>query len=216
MHDPVEAPASGPTVPAQPRATEISARTTAPVLSVLVALSFGHLVNDTLQSLIPAIYPILKSALRLDFRHIGLITLTNQLTASVLQPFVGLYTDRRPQPFSLAIGMSFTLAGLVLLSFAGSLALVLIAVALVGIGSSVFHPEASRIAHIASGGRLGFAQSLFQVGGNAGSALGPLLAAVIVVARGQSAVLWFSMLALLGIAVLTGIGRWYRGNLAVF
>ncbi|HEX7518493.1 MAG TPA: MFS transporter [Chthoniobacterales bacterium] len=191
-------------------------RATAPVLGVLTALSFSHLLNDAMQSLIPAIYPILKSTLHLSFAHIGLITLANQLTASVLQPFVGLYTDRRPQPFSLAVGMSFTLAGLVLLSFAGSLALVLIAVALVGVGSSVFHPEASRIAHIASGGRLGFAQSLFQVGGNAGSALGPLLAAVIVVARGQSAVLWFSLLALLGIVVLTGIGRWYRGSLAVF
>jgi FSR family fosmidomycin resistance protein-like MFS transporter len=185
------------------------------VLTVLTALSFSHLLNDAMQSLIPAIYPILKSALHLDFVHIGLIGLTNQLTASVLQPFVGLYTDRRPQPFSLAAGMSFTLVGLVLLSCAGSLTLVLIAVALVGVGSSVFHPEASRIAHLASGGRLGFAQSLFQVGGNAGSALGPLLAAVIVVARGQSAVLWFSVLALVGIVVLTGIGRWYRGSLAL-
>jgi MFS transporter, FSR family, fosmidomycin resistance protein len=191
-------------------------RPTAPVLGVLAALSFSHLLNDAMQSLIPAIYPILKNALHLDFVHIGLISLTNQLTASVLQPFVGLYTDRRPQPFSLAIGMSFTLAGLALLSFAGSLTLVLVAVALVGIGSSVFHPEASRIAHMASGGRLGFAQSLFQVGGNTGAALGPLLAAIIVVARGQSAVLWFSLLALAGIAVLTGIGRWYRGKLVLF
>jgi MFS transporter, FSR family, fosmidomycin resistance protein len=186
------------------------------VLSVLTALSFSHLLNDAMQSLIPAIYPILKNALHLDFVHIGLISLANQLTASVLQPFVGLYTDRRPQPFSLAIGMSFTLAGLVLLSFAGSLPLVLIAVALVGVGSSVFHPEASRIAHLASGGRLGFAQSLFQVGGNFGAALGPLLAAVIVVARGQTAVLWFCLLALLGIAVLVGIGRWYRRSLELF
>jgi MFS transporter, FSR family, fosmidomycin resistance protein len=191
-------------------------RATAPALGVLAALSFSHLLNDAMQSLIPAIYPILKNALHLDFVHIGFISLANQLTASVLQPFVGLYTDRRPQPFSLAVGMSFTLAGLALLSFAGSLTLVLIAVGLVGIGSSVFHPEASRIAHIASGGRLGFAQSLFQVGGNAGAALGPLLAAIIVVARGQSAVLWFSLLALIGIAVLTGIGRWYRGNLDAF
>jgi MFS transporter, FSR family, fosmidomycin resistance protein len=190
-------------------------RPTAPVLSVLAALSFSHLLNDAMQSLIPAIYPILKGALHLDFVHIGLIGLVNQLTASVLQPFVGFYTDRRPQPFSLAAGMSFTLAGLVLLAFAGSLTLVLVAVALVGVGSSVFHPEASRIAHIASGGRLGFAQSFFQVGGNTGAALGPLLAAVIVVARGQSAILWFSLLALIGIVVLTGIGRWYRGNLAV-
>lgn len=191
-------------------------RASAPVLSVLTALSFSHLLNDAMQSLIPAIYPILKSALHLDFVHIGLIGLTNQLTASVLQPFVGFYTDRRPQPFSLAAGMSFTLAGLVLLSFAGSLTLVLVAAALIGVGSSVFHPEASRIARMASGGRFGFAQSFFQVGGNAGAALGPLLAAVIVVARGQSAVLWFSLLALVGIVVLTGIGRWYRGNLAVF
>jgi len=183
------------------------------VLGVLTALSFSHLLNDAMQSLIPSLYPILKSALHLDFVHIGLITLANQLTASVLQPFVGLYTDRRPQPYSLAAGMTFTLAGLILLSFAGSLALVLVAVAFVGIGSSVFHPEASRIAHLASGGRLGFAQSLFQVGGNAGSALGPLLAALIVVARGQSSVMWFSLLALIGIAVLTGIGRWYRAHL---
>jgi MFS transporter, FSR family, fosmidomycin resistance protein len=176
-------------------------------------LSFSHLLNDAMQSLIPAIYPILKSALNLDFVHVGMITLANQLTASILQPFVGYFTDRHPQPFSLAVGMSFTLTGLVLLAFANSFALVLIAVALVGVGSSVFHPEASRIAHIASGGQLGFAQSFFQVGGNAGSALGPLLAALIVVSRGQSAVLWFSLLALVGIALLTRIGRWYQENI---
>lgn len=205
-----------PIAPPETLRTSSETRTTAPVLSVLTALSFSHLLNDAMQSLIPAIYPILKNALHLDFVHIGLISLANQLTASVLQPFVGLYTDRRPQPFSLAVGMSFTLAGLILLSFAGSLPLVLIAVALVGVGSSVFHPEASRIAHLASGGRLGFAQSLFQVGGNFGAALGPLLAAVIVVARGQTAVLWFCLLALLGIAVLIGIGRWYRGRLELF
>jgi len=210
-----DSPITAPDLGTDGPATAAPSRATAPVLSVLTALSFAHLLNDAMQSLIPAIYPILKSTLHLDFVHIGFIGLANQLTASVLQPFVGLYTDRRPKPFSLAIGMTFTLAGLVLLSFAGSLALVIIAVALVGIGSSVFHPEASRIAHLASGGRLGFAQSFFQVGGNAGSALGPLLAAVIVVARGQSAVLWFSLLALLGIVVLTGIGRWYRGNLAL-
>jgi FSR family fosmidomycin resistance protein-like MFS transporter len=191
-----------------------SARTNGPVLGVLTALSFSHLLNDAMQSLIPAIYPILKNALHFDFVHIGLISLTNQLTASVLQPFVGLYTDRRAQPFSLAIGMSFTLAGLALLSFASNFGLVLVAVALVGVGSSIFHPEASRIAHLASGGRLGFAQSFFQVGGNAGSALGPLLAAIVVVARGQGAVLWFSLLAFVGIAVLIGIGRWYKDNFA--
>ena len=211
-----DSPTAAPDLGTDARRTPERSQATGPVLGVLTALSFAHLLNDAMQSLIPAIYPILKSALHLDFVHVGLITLTNQLTASVLQPFVGFYTDRRPQPFSLAIGMSFTLAGLVLLAFAGSLALVLIAVALVGIGSSVFHPEASRIAHIASGGQLGFAQSFFQVGGNAGSALGPLLAAIIVVARGQSAVLWFSLLALIGIAILIGIGRWYHGNLAVF
>jgi FSR family fosmidomycin resistance protein-like MFS transporter len=186
----------------------------APVFGILFALSFAHLVNDTLQSLIPAIYPILKTELRLDYSHIGLITLTNQLTASLLQPFVGAFTDRHPQPFSLALGMASTLVGLVLLAIAPNLALVLIAVAFVGIGSSVFHPEASRVAHLSSGGRFGFAQSVFQVGGNAGSSLGPLLAAAIVVYRGQKSVIWFSLLALLGIIVLSRIGVWYRENLA--
>lgn len=211
MRTPPDAPGSVPDL--EIKSGRQNSTSTAPALGVLTALSFSHLLNDAMQSLIPSLYPILKNALHLDFVHIGLITLTNQLTASVLQPFVGLYTDRQPQPFSLAVGMTSTLGGLLLLSFAGSLAWVLIAVALVGIGSSIFHPEASRIAHLASGGRLGFAQSLFQVGGNAGSALGPLLAALIVVARGQSSVIWFSLLALIGIIVLTGIGRWYRENL---
>jgi FSR family fosmidomycin resistance protein-like MFS transporter len=191
-----------------------SAASAAPVLGVLFALSFAHLLNDTMQSLIPAVYPILKSELRLDYSHIGLITLTNQLTASILQPFVGAFTDKRPQPYSLAVGMGFTLVGLILLSLAGSLGVILVAVAFVGIGSSVFHPEASRVAHLSSGGRRGFAQSVFQVGGNAGSALGPLLAALIVVARGQTSIIWFSLLALVGIVVLSGIGRWYRASLA--
>jgi FSR family fosmidomycin resistance protein-like MFS transporter len=213
MQEGVDSPASNPPI-AEERRRLPTASGKAPVLGVLAALSFAHLLNDTMQSLIPAIYPILKSTLNLDFRHVGLITLTNQLTASLLQPFVGLYTDRRPQPFSLAVGMGFTLAGLVLLSIAGSLGVVLAAVALVGIGSSVFHPEASRVAHLSSGGRHGFAQSLFQVGGNAGSSLGPLLAAAIVVTRGQSAVIWFSALALVGIVVLSGVGRWYRQKLA--
>lgn len=211
MHNEVEAPGSNPPVCTE---TPEKAGRTAPVLGILAALSFAHLLNDTMQSLIPAIYPILKDALHLDFRHIGLITLTNQLTASILQPFVGLYTDRRPQPFSLAIGMSFTLVGLILLSLGGSLAAVLVAVAFVGIGSSVFHPEASRVAHLSSGGQHGFAQALFQVGGNFGSSLGPLLAALIVVARGQSSIMWFSLLALLGIFVLSHVGRWYGGVLA--
>lgn len=212
MQDRLETPTSGALAP---QISDLpSAGAVAPVMGVLGALSFAHLLNDTMQSLIPAIYPILKDALHLDFTQIGLITLVNQLTASVLQPFIGWYTDRRPQPFSLAIGMGFTLVGLILLAIAGSLALVLVAVAFVGIGSSVFHPEASRVAHLSSGGRHGFAQSFFQVGGNAGSSLGPLLAALIVVARGQSAVMWFSLLALLGIVVLSGVGRWYRTKLA--
>ena len=187
MNTPPDAPGSIPSLGT--KSSRQDSTITAPVLGVLTALSFSHLLNDAMQSLVPSIYPILKDALHLNFAHIGLITLTNQLTASVLQPFVGLYTDRRPQPFSLAVAMTFTLAGLLLLSFANSLTLVLIAVALVGIGSSVFHPEASRIALLASGGRLGFAQSFFQLGGNAGSALGPLLAALIVVTRGQSSVM---------------------------
>ncbi len=212
MQQPVDSPACNPPTMAETEPARAPAN--AAVMPILAALSFAHLINDTLQSLIPAIYPILKDALQLDFRHIGLITLVNQLTASLLQPFVGLYTDRRPQPYSLAIGMGFTLVGLVILALAGSFSLVLVAVAFVGIGSSVFHPEASRVAHLSSGGRHGFAQSIFQVGGNAGSSLGPLLAAVIVVARGQSSIMWFSLLALVGITVLTGVGRWYRGNLA--
>ncbi|MFL6540873.1 MAG: MFS transporter, partial [Chthoniobacterales bacterium] len=212
MRPTVEAPANSP--PACADEVDERAIRAAPVLGVLFALSFAHLLNDTMQSLIPAIYPILKAELRLDYSHIGLITLTNQLTASLLQPFVGAFTDKRPQPFSLAIGMAFTLVGLVLLSLANNLGLVLVAVAFVGIGSSVFHPEASRVAHLSSGGQHGFAQSVFQVGGNAGSSLGPLLAAMIVVARGQSSIMWFSLLALLGIVVLSGIGRWYRACLA--
>jgi FSR family fosmidomycin resistance protein-like MFS transporter len=148
----------------------------------------------------------------LDYSHIGLITLANQLTASLLQPFVGAFTDKHPQPFSLALGMASTLIGLVLLSLAPNLALVLVAVAFVGFGSSVFHPEASRVAHLSSGGRFGFAQSVFQVGGNAGSSLGPLLAAAIVAYRGQ--IIWFSLLALIGIIVLSRIGTWYRDYLA--
>jgi FSR family fosmidomycin resistance protein-like MFS transporter len=210
MRPTTEAPGNSP--PACVDEVEPGAVPAAPVFGILFALSFAHLVNDTLQSLIPAIYPILKTELRLDYSHIGLITLTNQLTASLLQPFVGAFTDKHPQPFSLALGMASTLAGLVLLSIASNLTFVLVAVALVGIGSSVFHPEASRVAHLSSGGRFGFAQSVFQVGGNAGSSLGPLLAAAIVVYRGQ--IVWFSMLALLGIIVLSRIGVWYRDYLA--
>ena len=184
------------------------------VLAILLAISFSHLLNDTIQSLIPAIYPLLKETLRIDFTQIGLITLTFQLTASIFQPFVGLYTDRRPMPYSLASGMGLTLVGLVLLSRAASFPAVIAAAALVGMGSAIFHPEASRLARLASGGRHGFAQSLFQVGGNAGSSLGPLLAALIVVPKGQSHILWFSVAALLGIIVLGAVGNWYRQNLS--
>lgn len=211
MRPEVESPSGSP--PPCADLVEDSVPRVAPVFGVLAALSVAHLLNDTLQSLIPAIYPILKAELNLDYQHIGLITLTNQLTASILQPFVGLYTDKRPQPFSLAIGMGFTLAGLAILALATNLGLVLLAVGFVGIGSSVFHPEASRVAYLSSGGRRGFAQSLFQVGGNAGSSLGPLLAAMIVVARGQRSIMWFTLLALTGIIVLSWIGRWYRACL---
>lgn len=163
-----------------------------------------------LQSVIPAIYPILKTQFKLDFSQIGLITLTSQLTASLLQPVVGLYTDARPTPYSLPIGMGFTVIGLLLLSAAPGFATILIAVALVGMGSSVFHPESSRVARMASGGRHGLAQSLFQVGGNAGSALGPLLAAFIVLPHGQPSIAWFSGAGLLAIFFLTRVGGWYK------
>jgi FSR family fosmidomycin resistance protein-like MFS transporter len=183
------------------------------VLPILVAASFSHLLNDTLQSLIPAIYPVLKDSFQLNFAQIGLITLTFQVTASLLQPLVGLYTDRRPQPFSLAIGMAFSLVGLVLLASANSYPMILVAAASVGLGSSIFHPEASRLARLASGGRYGFAQSLFQVGGNAGQSLGPLLAALVIGERARSNVIWFTLVALVGIIVLYNAGRWYRKNL---
>jgi len=183
------------------------------VLAILFAISFSHLLNDTIQSLIPAIYPLLKTSFHLSFVQVGLITLAFQMTASILQPIVGWYTDRRPKPYSLACGMGLTLGGLVLLSHATHYAMVVAAAALVGMGSSIFHPESSRVAHLASGGRHGFAQSLFQVGGNAGSSLGPLLAALIVVRHGQSSVLWFALIALLGIGILSGVGRWYSRHL---
>lgn len=183
------------------------------VFPVLLALSFSHLLNDTLQSLIPSIYPLVKSSLQLSFSQVGLITFTFQLTASILQPVVGMYTDRKPKPYSLPIGMAFTLCGMVLLSQSHSFALVLVSVGLIGIGSAVFHPEASRLARMASGGRHGMAQSLFQVGGNAGSSLGPLLAALIIVPLGQFHLIWFSLAALLAILILSGIGSWYKNNL---
>jgi FSR family fosmidomycin resistance protein-like MFS transporter len=187
-----------------------SAETTA--FAILGALSFSHFLNDMLQSLLPAIYPMLKSAYALDFGQIGLITLTYQLTASLLQPVVGAYTDKHPLPYSLAVGMAFTASGLLLLASAGSFHLLLIAASCIGMGSSIFHPESSRVARLASGGRHGLAQSLFQVGGNIGSATGPLLAAFIVLQRGQASVAWFSLAALLGMVVLTNVGTWYRNH----
>ncbi|MFI5337524.1 MAG: MFS transporter [Opitutales bacterium] len=184
-------------------------------LSILLALSLSHLLNDTIQSLLPAIYPVLKENFRLSFAQIGLITLTFQGTASLLQPFVGYYTDRQPKPYSLAVGMVVSLFGLVLLSTAANFPMILLAGSLVGAGSAIFHPEASRVARLASGGRHGFAQSLFQVGGNFGSSLGPLLAALVIVPRGQHAILWFTLLALAGIIVLSKVGGWYSRHLTL-
>lgn len=186
-------------------------RTTLPII---LALGVSHLLNDVIQSLLPAIYPMLKENYRLTFTQIGLITFTFQGTASLLQPVVGFYTDRRPKPYSLAVGMGITLVGLVLLSRAGDYPSILFSAALVGIGSSIFHPEASRIAHMAAGKRHGLAQSLFQVGGNAGTALGPLAAALVIVPRGQPAILWFTALAAIGMIVLTRVGAWYQHHLA--
>ncbi|WP_042303685.1 MFS transporter [Paraburkholderia kururiensis] len=194
---------------ASPTEASLPAKAQRTVYSVLGAISFSHLLNDMIQSLILAIYPMLKANFALSFTQIGLITLTYQITASMLQPLVGIYTDRRPQPWSLPVGMGFTLSGLLLMSVAPSFGVLLAAAALVGCGSSVFHPESSRVARMASGGRHGLAQSLFQVGGNAGTSLGPLLAAAIVIPHGQRSIAWFSVAALVAIAVLTQIGRWY-------
>lgn len=176
---------------------------------VLGAISLSHFLNDLLQSLIVAIYPLLKGNYDLNFTQIGLLTLTYQITASLLQPLVGLYTDKHPQPYSLVVGMGFTLAGLILLSCAPTFPLLLVGAAVVGIGSSIFHPESSRVARMASGGRHGLAQSIFQVGGNGGTSMGPLLAALIVLPLGQGSLVWFSVLALLAMAVLYKVGQWY-------
>ncbi len=182
-------------------------------VAVLAAISVCHMFNDVIQSLIMAIYPMLKTGLALDFAQIGLITFTFQATASVLQPLVGYVTDRYPTPYSLVVGMGSSLLGLVLIAFATTYAAVLVAAALIGMGSSVFHPESSRVARLASGGRHGMAQSVFQVGGNFGTALGPLLAAFIVLPYGQGTIAWFSVVALLGMVLLTGVGTWYGKTL---
>ena len=200
-------------VPAPAAAPAPAAPSTA--FKVLGAISVAHLMNDMIQSILLAIYPMLKDSFSLSFAQIGLITLVYQLAASLLQPFIGFYTDRHPKPYSLPVGMGFTLLGLLLLSVAPSFGWLLVAAVLVGTGSSVFHPESSRVARMASGGRHGLAQSLFQVGGNVGSALGPLLAALFIIPHGQRSVAWFSLAALFGIVVLTGIGRWYSANRVV-
>lgn len=179
---------------------------------MLLAIAFCHLLNDLMQSLLPALYPMLKTSYQLSFTQVGLLTFTFQFTASLLQPVIGVYADKKPRPYSLAAGMSFTLVGLVLLAFATNYALLLLAAALIGTGSSVFHPESSRVARMASGGRHGYAQSIFQVGGNIGSSTGPLLAAFIVLPHGQTSVAWFSAVALLGIVVLFNVGHWYKAH----
>jgi FSR family fosmidomycin resistance protein-like MFS transporter len=190
----------------------IAAAAPTTAFNVLAAISFCHLLNDMMQSLLPALYPMLKGTYNLSFGQIGFLTFTFQVTASLLQPIVGAYTDRKSRPYSLAVGMGSTLCGLLLLAFANHFGVLLVAAALIGTGSSVFHPESSRVARMASGGRHGLAQSVFQVGGNVGSAIGPLLAAFIVLPRGQSSVAWFSAAALLAIFVLFHVGHWYKAH----
>ena len=199
---------SGATPAAVPRQ---AAQTT---FHIVWMLSFCHLLNDMMQSLIAAIYPVLKDAFRLDFSQVGLITLVLQMSGALLQPVVGLWADRRPRPYALTVGMASTLVGILLLSQANRFALVLVAAGLVGLGSSVFHPESSRIARAASGGRHGFAQSLFQVGGNFGQSLGPLLAAFVVIPRGQGSIAWFSVAALVAMAGLWHVGTWFSRTAA--
>ncbi len=180
------------------------------IYPVLFALSFSHLLNDTIQSLIPSIYPLVKDSFQLSFAQIGIITLVFQMSSSLFQPLVGILTDRRPYPYALPVGMGFSLCGLVLLALAPSYLWILVSVALVGVGSSVFHPEASRMAYVASGGKRGLAQSVFQVGGNAGSAIGPLLAAMVIAPFGRFNVIWFCIAALVAIVILYRIGKWYK------
>ncbi|KGO81933.1 Fosmidomycin resistance protein [Flavobacterium beibuense F44-8] len=189
---------------------EIASKT---VYSILFSISFAHLLNDLLQSVIPASYPILKENYNLNFTQVGLITFSYQVAASILQPFVGFFTDKNPKPFSKVIGMLFTLSGIITLSYAGSFPVILLSVIMVGIGSSIFHPEASRVAYLASGGKRGLAQSIFQIGGNTGTAIGPLLIAWVVVPNGQRYIVWFAIVAILAIMVLSHIGRWYQEHL---
>lgn len=190
-------------------ATAGRVQTDSTVFTIILAVSFCHFLNDIMQSLLAALYPMLKADYRLDFWQIGLLTMAFQVTASLLQPLIGLYTDKRPMPYSLPVGMGSTLIGLTLLAFAGHYPLLLLGACFIGFGSAIFHPEASRVARLASGGRYGLAQSVFQVGGNFGTAVGPLLAAFIVVPRGQSSVAWFTLAALLGMIVLGQVSGWY-------
>ncbi|ALJ04122.1 Fosmidomycin resistance protein [Pseudalgibacter alginicilyticus] len=186
--------------------TEIAQKT---IYSILFTISFSHFINDLLQAVIPSVYPLFKEKFDLNFTQIGMITLIYQVTASILQPFVGMYTDKKSKPYSLIFGMSFTLSGLFFASIASNFYYLLAAVALIGIGSSIFHPESSRVAHLASGGKKGLAQSIFQLGGNAGSAVGPLLAALIVIPFGQLHIIWFCLIALIGVFVLYKVAIWY-------
>ncbi|WP_315974728.1 MFS transporter [Pseudomonas sp. 7P_10.2_Bac1] len=202
-------PSSSPSAPASSQSSPL-------VMRVIAACALAHLINDLIQAVLPSIYPMLKANYNLSFTQIGLITLTFQLTASLLQPGVGYYTDRHPKPWLLPAGMVCTLIGILMLAFVGSFASILIASALIGIGSSTFHPETSRVARLASGGRYGLAQSTFQVGGNAGSAFGPLLAAAIVIPYGQGNVAWFGLFAAFAILILFGLSRWYRHHLNLF
>ncbi|MHA6730461.1 MFS transporter [Devosia sp. A369] len=181
-------------------------------LIIILAVSASHLLNDLMQFLLPALYPLLKDAYGLDYLQIGLITLAQQMTASLLQPLVGYYTDRNPKPFALAVSMLFALAGVVLIATANNFGLLILAAMIGGVGSAIFHPEASRVARLASGGRLGFAQSLFQVGGNLGTSLGPLAAAYFLLPRGQSSTIWFALVAITGLVILSAVGRWYAAH----
>jgi FSR family fosmidomycin resistance protein-like MFS transporter len=202
------------TASASASASSLTDSANSTTFAIILSLSFCHLLNDMMQSLVPALYPILQDNYALSFSQVGLITLAFQFTASMLQPVVGMYTDKKPQPYSLMVGMGFTLVGLLMMSRAHSYPVILISAALIGMGSSVFHPEASRVARMAAGGRYGLAQSLFQVGGNLGSASGPLLAAFIVVPRGQESLVYFSGAALIAMVVLFQVGQWYRARRA--
>jgi len=205
-----------PTTTSNPASVPGAAQTSPLVMRILGACALAHLVNDLIQAVLPSIYPMLKASYGLTFTQVGLITLTFQVTASLLQPWIGFYTDRHPKPLLLPAGMVCTLIGIMLLSTVGSFPMILLASALIGIGSSTFHPETSRVARLASGGRFGLAQSTFQVGGNTGSAFGPLLAAAIVIPYGQGHVAWFGLIAVFAVALLYAISRWYRGHLNQF